>query len=65
MTPTTYACARCVWAQPLSFVADNFTHLCRKDPPQLAPKLGGRAGFWPLVRAEDYCGQFTPKREDA
>lgn len=62
MTPTGYACARCAWAEAVSFPKE-YAYRCRKDTPVMLQERSGLAGQWPLVRAEDFCGQFTPRRD--
>lgn len=55
---SSYRCDRCQWATPVEDVA--FLRICRKDTPTL--HASGTIGYWPMVRQDDWCGQFSPKR---
>lgn len=54
-----YRCDRCQWCDPGP--PGPFGH-CRKDTPRIVQ--GGTVAVWPLVRPEDWCGHFSPKRAE-
>jgi hypothetical protein len=56
-----YRCARCQWANTQYDVRlERDVLTCRKDPPTLR---GSGRGVWPFVGPQDWCGQFSPKRQ--
>lgn len=47
------------------FSHSSFDHYgyvtCRRNPPIEGAKFPGDDARWPLVRIDDWCGEFQPK----
>lgn len=63
-TTTTTNCDSCIFFEEhvvnAAQTADD-AGLCRFNPPVTQPKPDAR-GLWPVVKADDWCGQFTAER---
>lgn len=53
-------CGRCEWGD---FASDQLVGSCRKVPPRVVVIDGETEAAWPIVFVEDWCGQFSPRRE--
>lgn len=51
-------CADCYWFEECEELLPVAAGRCRLLPPQI--KFGER-GIWPVVKNEDWCGEFEPK----
>lgn len=53
-------CGRCDWGE---FVEGHRVGSCRKLPPRVVVVDGETEAAWPIVFTDDWCGQFSPRRE--
>lgn len=67
-------CERCRFSDPRYLIIDrtgerdedyeDVTH-CHRFPPNVAAKDAEDCAEWPLVRLDDWCGEFQPKAKPA
>lgn len=62
------SCPTCRWFEDLHVKEAPILPLgrCRARPPVPVadPEDGGSMTCWPIVDGEDYCGEWTRRRED-
>lgn len=61
-------CANCRYAQVIGW--GNSLIRCRRRPPVIVPDLLDENdqvvwGQWPMTGQENWCGEWTPKEEEA
>ncbi|WP_319759471.1 hypothetical protein [Maridesulfovibrio sp.] len=55
------ACENCLYYLPgqIDYKEDG---ICRFSPPTVSPTLDNAMGVWPRVKKNDWCGKYSPKK---
>ena len=59
-TPLTHSCAQCLWFRKSADVLHGGGGFCKAGRP-FPDGLG--FGVWPLVEANDFCGDYDSRRD--
>lgn len=56
-------CSECTFSD-VQILSDRPVMGCRRFPPASVVIDGKPQGVWPVVLAEEWCGEFKPRFED-